>query len=61
MTRKKPKGKILKKEKRIVKYKNKDGKWIEQIVEVKIYESIKAPKDTSLAEEILNNIQSNKD
>ena len=51
----KEKVKILKVEKRIIKYKNSKGEMVEQEVEVKIYEEKKYTEDDSLASEILGN------
>lgn len=53
----KEKVKLLRIEKRIVKFKDKDGQWVEQEVEVKVYEPKKTTEDVSLAEEILSSSQ----
>lgn len=53
----KEKVKVLRVEKKIIKFKDKDGNEIEQEVEVKVYESKKVTEDHSLAEEILGNNQ----
>ena len=59
----KEKVKVLKTEKRIIKYKNAKGETVEQEVEVKIYEEKKYTEDGSLASEILgsNNYETEKE
>lgn len=56
---KKVKIKPIEIKKKIIRYKDGNGKWVEQEVEVKIYEPKKDTENKSLAQEILDSVESN--